>query len=143
MSFRLFRSVFASPSFPILDPTGIELAADNVISHTRQVFDSAAADEHDRVFLQIVSNARNIGYDFMAVGQSNLGNLSDGRVGLLWRNSVNLCANSSLERRTFGQIHRPVCEQIKSLVQGLRSGLGLLLLPRSFYELVDCGRHTR
>ena len=34
----------------------VEHAADDVVAHARQVLDAAAADQHDRVLLQVVAS---------------------------------------------------------------------------------------
>src|SRR5712671_4707417 len=54
MSLRPFCSVDGAALFAVLDALGVQDAAQNVIAHARQVFHAAAADQHDRVLLQIV-----------------------------------------------------------------------------------------
>src|SRR5579884_4453036 len=44
-----------------LDAGRIERAADDVVAHARQVLHAAPADQHDRVLLQIVADAGNVG----------------------------------------------------------------------------------
>src|SRR5438128_1527660 len=39
---------------------GVERPAHDVVAHSGQVFYTAAADEHDRVFLEVVSFARDV-----------------------------------------------------------------------------------
>src|SRR5215470_6417841 len=39
---------------------GVERPAHDVVTHSGQVFYTAAADEHDRVFLEVVSFARDV-----------------------------------------------------------------------------------
>src|SRR5689334_20964439 len=45
--FRPLGAVFGAPLFAIGDAVRIERAADHVIAHARQIFDAAAADQHD------------------------------------------------------------------------------------------------
>src|SRR5262249_2514495 len=54
-----------------------------MISHSRQVFDATSADQYHRVFLQIMTDARDVGIDFISVRQPHARYLAQGRVGLL------------------------------------------------------------
>jgi hypothetical protein len=49
-----------------------------VVSHTRQVFDSTAANENNRVLLQVVAFATNVGGYFIAVSKPYTTNLTQG-----------------------------------------------------------------
>jgi len=44
-----------------------------VITDTREVTDTAAADEHDRVLLQVVALTRDVSSNFDAVDKANTG----------------------------------------------------------------------
>ena len=58
-------------------------AANDVIANAGQVLDTAAANEHDRVLLQVVAFARDVRGDFDAVGKSDTGDLPKRGVRLL------------------------------------------------------------
>src|SRR5580692_11481729 len=58
---RLFGAVTRSRLLATLDSLRVQYAANDRVSHARQVVRAAAADQHDRVFLKIVSLARNVG----------------------------------------------------------------------------------
>lgn len=75
---RFFRSVFRARFFAVFDRCAVEGASDNVVSHAGEVFDPAAADEYDAVLLQIVPLSRDISDDFLAIGQSDPCDLSQG-----------------------------------------------------------------
>src|SRR5581483_3905771 len=45
----------------VLHPLGVEHPPDDVVPHPRQVADAAAADQHDRVLLEVVALARDVG----------------------------------------------------------------------------------
>ena len=60
----------------IADAQAVQRTPNDVIADTGQVFDAPPADQHDRVLLQVVSDARNIGGDLNAVGQAHAGNLT-------------------------------------------------------------------
>ncbi len=69
-------------------------AADDMVPNAGQVADTTPADEHDRVFLEVVPLATDVGRDFLAIGQPNPRDLSEGRVWLFRRNSPHLEANA-------------------------------------------------
>src|SRR5258705_9519010 len=75
--FWLFSAVFRPRLLAILDAGGVERAAHHVIANARQVLDAAAADQHDRVLLQIVAFAADVADDFEAVRQANLRHLAE------------------------------------------------------------------
>src|SRR5918993_1430971 len=63
-----------------------------------------AADEDDRVLLQVVTLAGDVGGDLDAAGQADAGDLAERRVGLLWRVGEHAGADApslgrTLERR--------------------------------------------
>src|SRR6266478_4613532 len=67
---RLLRplgAVFRAALAPVLDALCVVRAADDVIAHAGQVLDPAAADQHDRMLLQVVTLARDIAGDLEAV----------------------------------------------------------------------------
>src|SRR5512142_2615780 len=61
---RRLRAVLRASLLPVVDARRVEGATDDVVANARQVLDPAAADEHDRVLLQVVALARNVGGDF-------------------------------------------------------------------------------
>src|SRR5487761_732932 len=74
------------------------------VADARQVTDTAAANEHDRVLLQVVPHARDVGGDFDLARQPDAGDLAQRRVRLLGRGRVDARANATalralLERR--------------------------------------------
>ena len=62
---------------------GVEGAADDVIAYTGKVFHTATAYHDDRVLLQVVALARDIGVNLLAVGQADTSNLAHSRIRLL------------------------------------------------------------
>ena len=55
LGLRLLRAVLGARLHTALHALGIEGTTDDVVTDTGKVLDTAAADEHDRVFLQIVA----------------------------------------------------------------------------------------
>jgi hypothetical protein len=49
-----------------------------VVANAGEILYTAAADEHDRVLLQVVTDARDVGGDLDAVGEANAGDLAEG-----------------------------------------------------------------
>ena len=66
-----------------VDALGIQRTTDDVVTDAGQVLDTAAADHHDGVLLQGVTHAGDVGGDFVAVGQTHTGDLTERGVGLL------------------------------------------------------------
>ncbi|CUX22863.1 30S ribosomal protein S7 (modular protein) [Agrobacterium genomosp. 5 str. CFBP 6626] len=95
---RTLRTVLGAALLAVLDALGIENTADDVVTHARQVLYAAAADHDHGVFLKVVTFARNVADDFEAVGEADLGNLTQSRVRLLRGRRVNAGANTTLLR---------------------------------------------
>ena len=66
-----------------IDALGIESTADDVVTDTRQVLDTAAADQHDGVLLQVVADTGNVGGHLVTVGKTHTGDLTQCGVRLL------------------------------------------------------------
>ena len=66
-----FGPISASRLLASVDAQRVSRTANDLVTNTRQVADPSAADQHDRVFLQIVAFARNVNRDFLAIAQSN------------------------------------------------------------------------
>src|SRR5262245_25988894 len=97
---------------PLLDAGGVERSADDLVAHARQVSNAAGSHQHDRVLLQVVSDARDVGRDLDAGGQADAGDLSKGRVRLLRGRGVDARADppplrGSLERGSLGLLPGP------------------------------------
>ena len=54
-----------------------------MVTDTGEVADTTAADQHDGVLLKVVTFTTDVGGNFLAIGESNTGNLAKCRVGLL------------------------------------------------------------
>src|ERR1700722_15100137 len=55
---------------------GVERAADNVVANTGKIFDTASANQDDRVLLEIVPFAGDVRRHLHSVRQANAANLS-------------------------------------------------------------------
>src|SRR5207248_10789933 len=74
---------------------GVERAADDLVATARQVLRATAAHEADRVLLQVVPDARDVGGDFDAARQPNARDLAQRRVRLLGRVREDACAHTT------------------------------------------------
>src|SRR5437899_2249536 len=72
----LLGSVPAAGLLAVGDAQRIANATDNLIAHTRQVANTTAAHEDDRVLLQIVTFARNVNRHFAAGRKPHAGDLA-------------------------------------------------------------------
>ena len=78
---------------------GVERPAHDLVAHAREVLDAAAADEHDRVLLQVVALAGNVGGDLDRAGDAHARDLAQRRVRLLRRRRVDARADAAPLRR--------------------------------------------
>jgi hypothetical protein len=70
-------------------------------SARRQILHAAASNKHNRVLLQVVTDAGNVGRHLDPVGQANARDFAQRRVRFLRRLRVNARANTTLLRRTL------------------------------------------
>src|SRR6266513_1176405 len=82
---------------------GVERAADDVVPDARQVLHATAADHHDRVLLEVVPDARDVGRHLHAVRQPYARHLAQGGVRLLRGGRVDADAHAPLLR---ARLHR-------------------------------------
>src|ERR1041384_7708230 len=69
-----------------------------MVAHARQILHTAAAHEHDRVLLEVVAFTGDVGDDFEAVREANLGDFAERRVRLLGGGGVHARAHATTER---------------------------------------------
>jgi hypothetical protein len=97
-SLAAFGSILRSALFAVIDTEGVEGTADHVVSHAGKVPDSAATNEHDGVLLKVVTLTADVGRDFLAVGESHTGDLTQRGVGFLRGDGSHLKAYATLLR---------------------------------------------
>src|SRR5690349_12471602 len=85
LRFRPLGAVLRAPLLPALHAHRVERAAHDVVADAREVLHAAAANEHERVLLQVVADAGDVGGDLDPVGQADAGDLAKRRVRLLRR----------------------------------------------------------
>src|SRR5258708_36217513 len=84
----LLRAVAASRLLAVADPLGVQGAANYLVADTGQVAHPAAANQHNRVLLQVVPDAGDIGRDLNLAGEPDSGHLAQRRVRLLGRGGI-------------------------------------------------------
>src|SRR6202012_843500 len=94
----LLRAVTTASLLAVADTLGVERTADDLVPDTGQVADTTTADEHDRVLLQVVPNAADVGGDRHRDGQPDTRHLAQSRVWLLRRARVDTRANATALR---------------------------------------------
>ena len=99
------RAVFGAALLAIFHARGIETASHDVIAHARQVFDAAAANQHDRVLLQVVSFAADVADHLETVGEPHFGHFTQRRVRLLRSRRVDARADPAALRGTGQRRH--------------------------------------
>src|SRR6187551_2807421 len=83
----------------VRDPGRVERAANDLVADAWQILDPAAADEHNRVLLQVVALPGDVGGDLHPVGEAHTGDLAQGRVRLLRRYRGDTGADAAPLRR--------------------------------------------
>src|SRR5215471_14413961 len=72
----LLDAVLGARLLAVADAGGVERAAHHLVAHARQVLDAPAADQHDRVLLQVVALARDVGGDLDRAGDAHARHLA-------------------------------------------------------------------
>src|SRR6266568_2850555 len=128
--FRLLRAILRAALLPPRHPRGVERPANDVIADARQILHAAAPDEDDRVLLQVVPHARNVGRDLETVGQTHACNFAQRRVRLLGRGGVHANAHSALLRTGLhGGRLRLLRHRLAALPHQLIDGRHILIQP--------------
>src|SRR5215470_1442753 len=125
LGLRALGAVLGTSLLAVGDADRIERSANHVVADSRQVLDAPAADHDDRVLLEVVADARDVGRDLDPVGEPHARHLAQRRVRFLRRRRVDARADAALLRRAL---------------QGGRRGLHRETLAPLADELRNC-RH--
>src|SRR5690349_9465210 len=121
----LLRAVTAASLLAALDTLGVERAADDLVADTGEVLHPAAADEHDGVLLEVVTDTRDVRGDLDAAGEAHAGDLPEGGVRLLRGGGVDASAlRRSLQGRRLVLRHLVLAALADQLLNG-----GHLVVP--------------
>src|SRR5687767_10879316 len=119
---RTLGAVLGTGLAAVLDTLGIENAAQDVVTNTGKVANTAAADQDHRVLLQVVPLAGDVADHLALVGEADLGHLPQRRVRLLRGRRIDASADSAL---------------LRVLLHGRDLGFRLLRLATLADQLVD------
>lgn len=123
------RSVFAAALLPVLHSPRVKRTPHYMIPDSREVFNPAPSYQDDRVLLEIMPLARDVGANFNPVRQPHPRNFSQSRVRFLRVCSIDADANPSLQRT--GNSHMTTDERVPLPAQSpTDSGLRLLYALR-------------
>src|SRR3954454_1597611 len=95
----LLHAVLRAGLLAVAHAGGVERAADDLVADAREILDAAAADEDDRVLLEVVALTGDVGRDLDPSGDAHAGNLAQRRVRLLRRRGVDASADTPPLRR--------------------------------------------
>jgi len=87
---RTLRSILRTRLHPVIDSKGIKGTTNDVVTDTWQILHSTTTNQHDGVFLKIVTLTSNVGDDLVAIGQAHFSDLTESLVWLLRRPGINL-----------------------------------------------------
>src|SRR5690625_144230 len=96
-----FCTILGACLLAVLDALKVKRTTHNVVANTGQVLDTTTAHEHDGVFLKVVAFTTDVRNDFVAVGQTHLGDFAQGRVGLFGSRGVHAGAYTAALRAVF------------------------------------------
>src|SRR5579872_4688432 len=130
--FRTLCAIDGPALLAVFDTLCVQHPAKDVITHAGQVFDAAAADQYDGMFLQVVALARNVTHDFIAIGQAHFRDLAQRRVRLFRRRRIDARTHAAL-LRTVGQRRHLVASRL------LRTRLSDQLVDCRHLSLSPCG----
>src|SRR3989338_486269 len=122
---RLLRSVLGAALLAARHPRGVEGPPDDVVPDAREILHTAAPDQDDGVLLQVVPDARDVGGDLEAVGQTHASHLPQRGGGFLRGRRVDADADARL---------------LRASLHGGRLGLLSHRFPTLANELID-SRH--
>ena len=136
MLFRPFCPVSGTRGATLFEPGGVELATHDRVLHA-DVLDPPTTKQNDRVLLQIVAHARNVGGNLHPVGESNTGDLTDSRVRFPRSLRSHFRTHATLEG---GRIKSwSVLECIKTTSERGLTRLRRFVFTTSLGELIDGG----
>src|SRR6266567_457733 len=98
LRFRSFRPILRAALLTVGYAGSIQRAANHVITNAGKILHTAPADQHDRVLLEVVADARNIGRHFDSIGEAHTSHFPERRVRLFGSGGINACTNSALLR---------------------------------------------
>jgi hypothetical protein len=107
--FGSLRSVLAASLLAVGDAGGIQRSTHYVVANAGKVLYAASADQHNRVLLQVVADARDVRGDFNPICEAHAGHFAQGGIRLFGRLRINTRTHATaLWRRLQGRAGRLV-----------------------------------
>src|SRR5688572_15334877 len=125
----VLRAVERAALLAVLHAAGVEGAADDVVLHGREVAHRAAADEDDRVLLEVMADPRDVRRDLHAVRETDTGDLAECRVRLLRGHGADDRADAPLLGRALREDRVAALQGVPRPAKGRRVHLLTLGLP--------------
>ena len=110
LRFGSLDAVLRTADTSFFNSIGVQGTSHHVVTHTWQIFHTTTTHQNNAVLLEIVALIRNVSDHLIAIGEAHFGNLTHGRVGLLWSTSHDLDTHTPPKR---------------TILQGWRSGFHL------------------
>ena len=82
-SLRPLSAVLGTSLASVCNACRIQRSSDDMISGTRKVLDTSAADHDNTMFLKVMTLPRDIGCNFKSVGKTHTGDFTKSRIRLL------------------------------------------------------------
>ena len=139
LGLRTLLTVLGAGLHTTLHTLGVERTADDVVTHAGEVLDTTAANQNDRVLLEVMTDTGDVGGNLVAVRQANTSDLTKCRVRLLRGGGTNCGADASL--LWGGQVRSAVLEGVQTLLKGRSRGLVSALFS-SFSDQLIKSRHV-
>ena len=131
------RTVLGTSLHTTVDALSVEGTADDVVTDTRKVLNTAATDHNDGVLLQVMTDTGDVCGDFVTIGQTYTGDFTQSGVGLLRSRGTDCGADASL--LGGAQVGLLVLQGVQTLLHCGRIGLIGDLLSAFPYQLVKSG----
>ncbi len=139
-SLRALSTVLGTALHPAVNTSGIKSTTDDVVTNPWQVLNTAATDQDNTVFLQVVANTWDVGGDFDQVRQTNTRVLPQSGVWLLRCHRPHTSSDPTLLRSRV--IGKRLLLAVVTEVQGWRVRLRYLRFTTLTHQLVN-GRHSK
>src|SRR4051812_41748543 len=145
---RPLRAVLRTRLLTVVDASGIQCAAYRVIANAREVLHAAAADQNNRVLLEVVAFTADVAGDFVTVGQTDTADLPESRVRLLRGRGVHAGTHAAFLRgcaksRNFCLFRRGPARVPDKLTSGRHTEILSKILRRAFSLVRRPGRLER
>jgi len=130
-------TILGASLLAVCNTLSIQSTANDVVTYTGKVLYTAAANQNNRVLLQIVADTGDVSGYLVAVGQAYTSDLTKCGVGLLRSRSTNCGADASLLGRAL--VGLLVLQGVQTLLHCGGSGLVGDLLSAFSHQLVKSG----